>query len=133
MGHRVSLRWGRRILGPSRVIDTHAYQVGLSRKMSAFSDLLADMDRALVTTSLVVLQEETAEYFRLAARHPGRLYGVAYYDSRSPRQGLERLQSLCDGHSALILGVVTAFPYFRQDPRLKDFVPLYEYCMRRGF
>ena len=154
MGHRVSWRWGGPGLGPWPVIDTHAYDVPLSRKVpglsdarpalaatdpavqqreaARLSDLLEDMDRARVTTSLVVLPEETGEFFRLAAQHPGRLYGLANYDSLSPRRGLEQLQGLCDGHPALILGVATAFPCFQQDPRLKDFVPLYEYCARRG-
>jgi len=32
----------------------------------------------------------------------------------------------------LILGVATAMPWFDQDPRLRDFVPLYEFCAERG-
>jgi predicted TIM-barrel fold metal-dependent hydrolase len=103
------------------------------RRMEAatLSDLIQDMDRADVGTSLVVLQEETEEFFHLAAQHPGRLFGLAYYDSRFPGQGLEQVRTLCDGHPGLIVGVTTAFPFFHQDPRLNDFVPLYEYCLQR--
>ncbi len=142
-------------MAPGRVIDTHAYEVSLSRQVPVPSlavrtacpatdpvaqqreaaklpKLLEDMDRAGVTTSLVILREEAGEFFALAARHPGRLYGLAYYDSLSSPRGLEQVQTLCDGHPALILGVTTAFHCFHQDPRLKDFVPLYEYCVQRS-
>jgi predicted TIM-barrel fold metal-dependent hydrolase len=95
------------------------------------SDLLADMDRAGVTTSLVVLQEEPGEFLRLAGDHPGRLFGLAFYDSLAPHRGLAQVQGLCDGHPGLILGVVAAFACFHQDPRLRDFAPLYEYCVQR--
>ena len=136
------------------VIDIHAYDVPLARKLprlserlggglpeagpdlprgeaAKLSDLIEDMDRARVTSSLVVLHEEPAEFFRLATEHPGRLYGLAYYDSLSPRQGLERVRSLCEDHPDLILGVTTAFPCFDLDPRMNDFAPLYEYCLQR--
>lgn len=154
MGHRVS--WPSRCLGlgPGRIIDTHVHDVPLSRKAPSLiphlggtrpatdpllqrmeaarlSDLIQDMNRAGVRTSLVVLQEETEEFFRLAAEHPGRLFGLASYDSHSPRQGLEQVRTLCDSHAGLIVGVTSAFPCFHQDPRLNDFVPLYEYCMQR--
>ncbi len=136
------------------VIDIHAYDVPLARKLprlserlggglpeagpdlprgeaAKLSDLIEDMDRARVTSSLVVLHEEPAEFFRLATEHPGRLYGLAYYDSLSPRQGLEQVRSLCEDHPDLILGVTTAFPCFDLDPRMNDFAPLYEYCLQR--
>jgi predicted TIM-barrel fold metal-dependent hydrolase len=137
------------------VIDSHTHDVPLSRKVPALSkppsgtlpaaapnlqqmeaarlpDLLQDMDRAGVTASLVVLYEETDEFFRLASEHPGRLFGLAYYDSLDPGAGLERVRALCDGSPALAVGVSTAYGHFRQDPRLKEFTPLYEYCIRRG-
>ena len=140
--------------GSRRIIDTHAHDVPLSRKLPSLflhltaglpatapsaerlasarlPDLIEDMERARVRTSLVVLQEETGEFFRLAAQHPGRLYGLAYYDSRSPEQGLAQVRTLCDGHPELILGVATVFSGLQQDPRLADFAPLYEYCLRR--
>jgi predicted TIM-barrel fold metal-dependent hydrolase len=101
-------------------------------KEAKLSDLIEDMDGAGVTASLVVLHEETDEFFHLAAQHPGRLLGLAYYDSLSPRRGLERVQALYHDHPALVLGVTTAMPWFRQDPRLRDFVPLYEFCEERG-
>jgi predicted TIM-barrel fold metal-dependent hydrolase len=154
MGHRVSWLAEGLGLGPGRVIDTHAHDVPPSRKLpllftrldralpagdprfpqgeaAKLSELIEDMDRARVTSCLVVLHEETAEFFRLAAEHPGRLYGLAYYDSLSPRQGLERVRSLREDHPDLILGVTTAFPCFDQDPRMSDFAPLYEYCLQR--
>lgn len=154
MAHRVSWLPGGLGFGAGRIIDTHAHDVPLSRKLprlfshldrvlpagdalrhrseaAKLSDLIEDMDRARVTISLVILHQEPAEFFRLAAGHPGRLYGLAYYDSLSPRQGLEQVRSLCEDHPDLILGVTTAFPYFDQDPRLRDFAPLYEYCLQR--
>jgi predicted TIM-barrel fold metal-dependent hydrolase len=96
------------------------------------SDLIEDMDRARVRVSLVVLHEETDEFFRLAAEHPGRVFGLAYYDSLSPHRGLERVQGLCHDYPHLVLGVATAMPGLGQDPRLRDFVPLYEFCEERG-
>jgi predicted TIM-barrel fold metal-dependent hydrolase len=90
------------------------------------------MDRARVRASLVVLDEEPEEFLRLAEQYPGRLFGLAYYDSLSPRLGLERIRALCHDHPGLILGVTTAMLRFHQDPRLRDFIPLYEYCGGRG-
>lgn len=155
MGHRVSWLSGSLGLGPGRVIDAHAHAVPPSRRLrrlfqrlnwaapagdprgplwetAKLSDLIEDMDRARVAASLVVLHEETDDFLRLAAQHPGRLFGLAFYDSLSPRQGLEQVQSLCEEHPDLILGVTTAFPCFDQDPRMNDFAPLYEYCLERG-
>jgi predicted TIM-barrel fold metal-dependent hydrolase len=95
------------------------------------SGLIEDMDRAGVTASLVSLHEETAEFSRVAGQHPGRLFGLAYYDSLAPSRGLARVQALCHDQPALIVGVTTAMPRFDQDPRLKEFAPLYEFCMER--
>jgi predicted TIM-barrel fold metal-dependent hydrolase len=95
------------------------------------SDLIEDMDRARVTASLVVLHEKVDELLRLARQHSGRLFGSAYFESRSPREGLERVQGLFNEHPELILGITTAMPRFGQDPRLRDFVPLYEFCVER--
>jgi hypothetical protein len=140
---------------PRRVIDVHAHDVPLSRKIPSLfrhlggslpgdapltqpgeaaklPELIEDMDRAGVVASLVVLHEETGEFFHLGAQHPGRLYGLAYFDSLTPREGLDRVRALCDEHPMQVVGVTTAFPYFHQDPRLRDFAPLYEYCLERG-
>lgn len=137
-----------------RMIDISAHDVPLCRKIPALSghpsvtppsgdppgdrleepklsDLIQDMDRAGVSTSLVVLQEETEEFFGLAARHPGRLFGLAYFDSLSPKDGLERVRTFCHEQPDLILGVRTAMPVLRQDIRLRDFVPFYQYCLER--
>ena len=137
-----------------RIIDVHVHDVPLSRKLptlfqqltgrhqageawrerveqAKLSQLIDDMNRAGVTTSLVVLHEETDEFLHLAAQHPGRLFALAYYDSLSPRKGLEQVRALCDVHPDLILGVETALPLFHQDPRIRDFVPLYEFCLKR--
>jgi predicted TIM-barrel fold metal-dependent hydrolase len=137
-----------------RIIDVHVHDVPLPRKLPALfqqlterlqageawrerveraklSELIEDMDRAGVTTSLVVLHEETDEFLRLAAQHPGRLFALAYFDSLSPREGLERVRALCDVRPDLILGVETTLPLLRQDPRMRDFVPLYEFCLER--
>ena len=139
--------------GPPWIVDVHAHDIPLWRKVpmllhhlrkslpgerldiqqgegSGLSDLLKDMDRARVAVSLVVLSEETGEFFRLAGQNPGRLFGLAYYDSLSPRQGLDRIQGLHEPHPTLIVGVTTVIPDLHQDPRLKDFAPLYEYCIQ---
>lgn len=141
--------WDR---GP--VIDVSVHDVSLSRKIPALlgrptatppprdprsrqgeevklSELIEDMDRAGVKTSLVVIHEEVDEFFSLAARHPGRLFGLAYFDSLSPPRGLERVRSLWNDHRDLIVGVRTAMPMLHQDPRLREFVPLYQYCLER--
>jgi predicted TIM-barrel fold metal-dependent hydrolase len=89
------------------------------------------MNRAGVRAALVVLDQEVEEFLRVRARLPGRLYGWAHYDSRQPERGLEAVRALCEGHAEAFLGVATAFPCFGQDPRLKAFVPFYEYCMER--
>ncbi len=154
MGHQVSWLQRRVALGPGRILDTHVFEAPLSRKApelfrdasgalamadrhaeemeAKLSDLIEDMDRARVDASLVVLHEETDEFFHLAAQYTGRLFGLAHYDSLSPRRGLEWVQALCHDHPGLILGVTTAMPWFGQDPRLRDFVPLYEFCAERG-
>ena len=137
-----------------RIVDVQAFDVPLSRKLPALfrrlagdlpasdprrgqaetaklPDLIEGMDQAGVGASLVVLLEETGEFFRLAAGHPGRLFGLAYFDSLAPGEGLERVRALCHDHPDLILGVATAMAIFGQDPRLRDFVPLYEWCLER--
>lgn len=155
MGHRVS--WLRRRLGLDlgRIVDTCVLASPLSREApglsrlpqgappaadrraegmegAKLSDLIEDMEQARVAASLVVLHKETDEFFRLASKYPGRLFGLAYYDSLSPRRALEGIQGLCNNHPDLILGVTTAMLRFGEDPRLRDFVPLYEFCAGRG-
>ncbi len=154
MGYGVS--WLQRYLGvqPGRIADTCVFASPLRQKPcdmlrpgdetsavsekcarqmeeARLSDLIEDMDRARVTASLVVLHEEVDESLHLARRHSGRLFGLAYFESRAPRQGLERVQGLFNEHADLVLGVTTAMPCFGQDPRLKDFVPLYEFCVEQ--
>ena len=154
MGNRV--RWLPRRLGvhSGRIVDTCVFVSPLRPKTShelrdageisaggekcgeqmaeaRLSDLIEEMDRARVTASLVVLHEEADESLRLAIRHSGRLFGLAYFESHTPREGLERVQRLFDDHPDLMLGVTTAMPHFGQDPRLRDFVPLYEFCVER--
>jgi predicted TIM-barrel fold metal-dependent hydrolase len=148
MGHRVSWLPKRLGLDPGRIVDTYVCIAPPERKapglprvgrgvagdmeQAKLSDLIEDMDRARVTVSLVVLHEETHAFFHMAAQHPGRFFGLAYYDSLSPRRGLERIQGLCNECPDLVLGVTTAMSRFGQDPRLEDFVPLYEFCAEQG-
>lgn len=139
--------------GPPWIIDAHVHDIPLRRKApmlfhhlrrslavddpeihqregSGLSDLLEDMNRARVAVSLVVLSEETGEFFRLAGQYPNRLFGLASYDPLSPPQGLDRIQELREAHPNLIVGVTAAISGLHQDPRLKDFAPLYEYCVQ---
>jgi predicted TIM-barrel fold metal-dependent hydrolase len=136
------------------IIDTHVHDSPLLRKLpilfdrldgalpapgqgtggnglSPLADLLAEMDAADVAASLVVIQADTAEFFRLARTHPGRLFGLAFYDSLYPTEGLEQIQALYAEHPTHLLGVATAYPLFRQDPRAREFAPLYEFCRER--
>lgn len=153
--HFVARLWHRLAGRPRRIIDVHAHDVPLSRKFRAFCegigsdkpwllawlrhvetarvpDLLADMDVAGVDRVLVVLSSEVDEFTRLADRHPGRLLGLAYFDSLRPREGLTAVRALVEGRPDRILGVKTALPYFGQDPRRDELAPLYEYCAARG-
>jgi predicted TIM-barrel fold metal-dependent hydrolase len=135
-----------------RVIDTHVQDVAIPQNVpvhqtlgglapvasrdrqadvASLTDLILDMDRAGVTTSLVVIHEDAGRLLRPAAEHPGRLFGLAYFDSLNPHEGLEQVRALCEDHPGEILGVATALPLYRQDPRLRDFAPLYEYCALR--
>lgn len=137
------------------IIDTHAHDVPLLKKLPVLFDrlggalpqapgspdngepptlaqLLADMDEIGVTASLIVLYAQVDEFLRLAREQPGRLFGLAFYDSLHPAESLERVQALCDEHPDLILGVSTALPFFHQDPRQREFHPLYEFCQQRG-
>lgn len=137
------------------VIDTHVHDVPLLKKLpvlfdrlggslpevslvpdgpraAGLEDLPAEMDRAGVAASLVVLYTQEDEFLRLANLHPGRLFGLAFFDSLHPAESLERIRSLSAERPDLIVGVATAFPFFHQDPRLAEFQPLYEFCERRG-
>jgi predicted TIM-barrel fold metal-dependent hydrolase len=145
MAHRVSWLRGHLGLGPGRIVDAHACDVSVLQGIpvvppsqgetpappASLSGLIEDMDRAGVTASLVAIREETAEFSRLAGQHPGRLFGLAYYDSLAPSRGLARVQALCHDQPGLIVGVATAMPRFGQDPRLREFAPLYQFCMER--
>jgi predicted TIM-barrel fold metal-dependent hydrolase len=155
MERRVPWLQGVLGLGPGRILDTLVFRAPRSRKApdtarpaggasatagqiaeetedARLADVIGDMDRARVDASLVVLHKETDDFSRLAAQHPGRLLGLAHYDSLSPHRGLERVRGLCDDHPGLILGVTTAMPPLGQDPRLTQFVPLYEFCIERN-
>jgi predicted TIM-barrel fold metal-dependent hydrolase len=154
MERRVTWLQGVLGLGPGRILDTLVFRAPRSRKApdparpaggtpatagqpaeetedARLADVIVDMDRAHVDASLVVLHEETDDFPRLTAQHPGRLFGLAHYDSLSPHRGLERVRRLCDDHPGLILGVTTTMPRLGQDPRLGEFVPLYEFCIER--
>lgn len=117
----------RQLPGPDPATDPRP---GKTEARGLF-DLIADMDLARVTTSLVFLHEDCDDFLRLASGHPGRLYGLAYYDATQPREGLERVRALCEKHPALILGVHAAPAATRQDPRDKEFAPLYAHCAAR--
>lgn len=137
------------------ILDTHAHDTPLLQKLpvlfdrldgtlptfrqqtgersgSPLADLLAEMDAAGVAASLVLIQADTADFFRLARAHPGRLFGLALYDSLHPAEGLEQIRALQAEGPPLLRGVATAYPFFRQDPRAREFAPLYEFCQGQG-
>jgi len=132
------------------IIDTHVHDVPLLKKLpvlfdrlagslpvgdgretSSLDELPADMDRVGVAASLVVLYTHEEDFLRLARANPGRLFGLAYFDSLHPTESLDRIRDLVAECPELLVGVSTAFPYFHQDPRLGEFRPLYEYCERQ--
>ncbi len=138
-----------------RVIDVCAYDVPMARKLPGLIRILGDaptgtgeaggsseadgltaliavMDRAGVLTSLVVLQEGVADFLRLAAAHPGRLSGLAYFDLLQPRDSLERVRALCEAHPTWIAGIHTVVPTDGPDPRDRALAPLYGYCLARA-
>jgi predicted TIM-barrel fold metal-dependent hydrolase len=138
-----------------RVIDVCAYDVPMARKLPGLTRILGDapadageaggpseaegltaliaaMDRAGVLSSLVVLQEEVADFLRLAAEHPGRLSGLAHFDLLQPRDSLERVRALCEAHPTWIAGIHAVVPTDGPDPRDRALAPLYGYCLARA-
>src|SRR4051812_38640173 len=91
-----------------------------------------DMERAEVTTSLVVtLPEDVPACAQAAARTPGKLYSLVWFDSRQPAQSVRELQLLATRFSSLLIGVKTVFPYLYQHPLQPEFFPLYTFCQER--
>ncbi len=134
-----------------RVIDACVYEVSLARMLPGLrrgpgenpagaggareadrlTALIDAMDRAGVLASLVVLQDEVADFLRLAAAHPGRLAGLAYFDLLRLRDSLERVRAMCEAHPAHLVGIHAVVPDEGPDPRDRVLVPLYEYCLMR--
>ena len=119
-------------LGLLRPTEDPAADGGTQVEGGRLAGVVEAMNRVGVRTTCVVLRQEVEEFLRLRARHPGRLVGWAHYDSLQPERGLEAVRALCEGHADAFAGVATAFVCFGQDPRLKVFAPLYEYCARHG-
>jgi predicted TIM-barrel fold metal-dependent hydrolase len=127
--YEASLRSGLGLLQPA---EDPAADSGTQVEAGRLAGMVGAMDRVGVRITCVVLRQEVEEFLRLRARHPGRLVGWAHYDSLQPERGLDAVQALCEGHAEAFVGVATAFACFGQDPRLKVFAPLYEYCVHRG-
>ncbi len=132
---------------PDPIVDVHVSDPPLPARMASpsgeaaagrpplaerMAGLVADMDRAGVASSLVVLAGEAEEFIQVAPRHAGRLFGQLVFDSTRPQEGLERIRRLRGQAPDLFRGVVTAFPVFGQDPRQREFGPLYEFCAHDG-
>ncbi len=134
-GRRTASRWLSVIpgLAPGRIIDICASRVSDSRQTlepcEAIEHLVQDMDRCQVDVSLVPLPERMEDFSRVAARHPGRLFGLIPFDIESPHQGLEQARALWDDRPDLVLGVAMAVKDL--DPRHRDLAPLYEFCIER--
>ena len=124
-----SLRSGLGLLQPAK---DPAADSGTQVEAGRLAGVVEAMNRVGVRTTCVVLRQEVEEFLRLRARHPGRLVGWAHYDSLQPERGLDAVRALCEGHAEAFVGVATAFACFGQDPRLKVFAPLYEYCVQHG-
>ena len=96
--------------------------------------LLEDMERAEITTSLVVTwPEDVPVLVKETARSPGRLYSLLWFNSRQSERSLEELRLLADSFPLVLVGVKTVFPYLYQSPLQREFFPLYEFCEERQF
>ena len=127
--YEASLRSGLGLLQPA---EDPAADSGTQVEAGRLAGVVEAMNRVGVRTTCVVLHQEVEEFLRLRAQHPGRLAGWAHYDSLQPDRGLDSVRALCEGHAEAFVGVATAFACFGQDPRLKAFAPLYEYCVQHG-
>lgn len=93
--------------------------------------LQEDMDSAGVDSSLVVTwPEDIPALAAAAARSPGRLPGLLWFDSRRPEHSLQELTLLYERFPSTLIGVKTVFPYLYQSPLRREFFPLYEFCAR---
>lgn len=94
--------------------------------------LQEDMERAGITTSLVVTwPEDVPALAQEAARSPGTLYSLLWFDSRRPGRSLQELTLLVERFPAVLIGVKTVFPYLYQNPLQQEFFPLYAFCQER--
>jgi len=88
-----------------------------------------DMEQAEIDTSLVVTwPEDVPALATEAARTPGRLYSLLWFDSRQPERSLHELAALVEQFPAVLVGVKTVFPYLYQSPLQQEFLPLYTFC-----
>src|SRR5258705_4872772 len=91
-----------------------------------------DMERAEATSSLVVtLPEDVPALAQEAARAPGALYSLLWFDSRQPEQSLQELRLLTTRFPSLPIGVKTVLPYLSQHPLQPELFPLYTFCQER--
>jgi len=96
--------------------------------------LQEDMERAALTTSLVVTwPEDIPVLAQEAARSPGKLYSLLWFDSRWPDRSLQELTLLVERFPSVLIGVKTVFPYLYQNPLQQEFLPLYAFCQERRF
>jgi predicted TIM-barrel fold metal-dependent hydrolase len=94
--------------------------------------LQEDMERAALTTSLVVTwPEDVPVLAQEAARSPGKLYSLLWFDSRWPDRSLQELTLLVERFPSVLIGVKTVFPYLYQNPLQQEFFPLYAFCQER--
>src|SRR2546423_5116437 len=91
------------------------------------------MRTAEVDTSLLVTwAEDVAVVAQQAARLPGKLYCLVWFDSRQPVDSLNQLVTLADQFPSIVIGAKTVFPYLRQHPLQPEFMPFYNFCQERG-
>ena len=94
--------------------------------------LQEDIERAEVATSLVVTwPEDVPALAQEAARSPGKLYSLLWFDSRRPDRSLQELALLVARFPSVLIGVKTVFPYLYQNPLQQEFFPLYAFCQER--
>lgn len=91
--------------------------------------LKEDMEQAEISMSLVVTwPEDVPALAKEAARVPGTLYSLLWFDSRQPERSLQELAALVEQFPAVLIGVKTVFPYLYQSPLQREFSALYTFC-----
>ena len=98
----------------------------------SIDNLLADMEKADVSSSIVITSCTLDLFDEYAKKYPKKLFVGFLFDSRNPKEGLRAVRRAVEKYPHLIKCVKTMFPYLGQHPLMKEFLPLYGYCEQAG-